>query len=100
MTYGKFLVINLDSGSPGILCENHGDDIWPSTKIFDYNTWTNQDTMEQIVKNDEKKDLMGNHCFERNENFALGIWCKDEAKANDLLKVLPHQESFLKINIV
>ena len=40
MTYGKFLVINLDAASPGIVAEDHGENTWPSGKIFDYNQWT------------------------------------------------------------
>ena len=98
MTYGKFLIINLDAASPSILTSHHGDDKWPTDKIFDYTKWLEPENMQMIVRDAENKDMMGNKGFQREETFALAFWTRDEECATALLKAMPemYRNQFFK----
>ena len=79
MAFGKFLIIDIgNSTNAKFLCQDYGETIWQPTKIFDYNEWMKEENVLNIVRDDEKKDHMGNRVFTIGDTFALGIWTGNE----------------------
>ena len=100
MAFGKFLIIDIGNGNGKFLCEDHGEDVWQPNKIFDYNEWCKEEVVMKIVREDEKRNHMGESIFSRGETFAFGIWTANEQAADDLMKVMPNADKFRKINVL
>ena len=101
MIHAKLLFLNCEKSNDAVkaLCEDYGDEVWPSNKIFNYDTWAKDDQNNVIVKKgtDEDVDHMGGKGFHRQERFALAVMVKDMEVATKLLELLPHSDNFLKL---
>ena len=114
MRDGKFLLIDIDGPKadmhaeeateewPAAVMVTADDEHWPSSDIWDYKKWDNEDMYKTILNESETKDKDGNDLppFVKMPGFALGIIVEDHNSYIQLARSLPHVAQMRKFTII
>ena len=103
MRTGKTFVISVDDMRPDFVNEyTAGDSDFPTSKIFDLNTWFKDDIHMKIVREDENKNIMGDSgTFMIHPDFRICILAKyrSDEDCQEFLGKVPHSADMLKFFI-